>query len=150
MTIGYCSCGKRCEGSTGKCASCNRLDRKLDKVTIKDATPIQKVSDKLKPLLARYARQKAKWIRGKMCAVLKNVPATDVHHSAGRSYTSYYDEWAEQQGIPLLLDERLWIPVSREGHTEIGLRPDWAKKMGFSEDRLVNRKIENDEIKHLL
>jgi hypothetical protein len=125
------------------CSKCNRLRRKIDSVkTPEDPKPIKKVSDVMAAMLSKYAVKKKRWIKGKVCAVLKNVPATDVHHSAGRGIDSYYDEWAEERGICLLLDERFWIPVSREGHTEIEKRPDWAKIMGFSEDRLVNRKID--------
>jgi hypothetical protein len=142
MNLSCTECGKRSEGSTGLCATHNKLKRRVANIKEPaDVKPIKKVSDAMALMLSRYAVKKKKWIKGKKCAVLKNVPATDVHHSAGRGIDTYYDEWAEQNGIPLLLDERWWIPVSREGHTEIELRPEWAKLNGYSESRLVNRKI---------
>lgn len=123
------------------CASCNKLHRKISNIKLpEEKEPIKKQSEEMKRLMAIYVRQKMKWIKGKMCAVLKNVPATDVHHSAGRSINEFYDEWARERNICLLLDERFWIPVSREGHIEIENRPDWAKLMGYSESRLTVKK----------
>lgn len=133
------------EGRTQYCASCNRLERKAATARIPDdPEPIKKQSDEMKRMMALYVRKKAKWIRGKKCAVMPHLPATDVHHSAGRGIHSYYDEWAQERGICLLLDERFWIPVSREGHIEIERRPEWAKRMGFSEDRLVPMKMRGE------
>lgn len=141
----YCDCGKIAERN-GKCASCNRLERKAAQMKIPDdPTPIKKQSDEMKRMMALYVRKKAKWIRGKKCAVMPHLPAVDVHHAAGRGIHSYYDEWAQERGICLLMDERFWVPVSREGHTEIEKRPAWAKKMGFSEDRLVPIKMRDNE-----
>lgn len=139
----YCSepgCDKPVEGRTGMCASHNRIRRKLDSVKIPDdPEPIKKQSDIMAAIMRIYIPKMKKFIKGKKCAVLKNVPATDVHHIAGRSIDSYYDEVAEQNGICLLLDERFWLPVSREGHIEIEKRPEWAKRMGYSEDRLTKK-----------
>jgi hypothetical protein len=140
-----CQCGSLKIENREKslCAKCNRIDRKVSSVKEpEDPKPIKKVSDIMAAMLSRYAVQKKRWIKGKMCAVLKNVPATDIHHSCGRGIDTYYDEWAEERGLCLLLDERFWIAVSREGHTEIEKRPEWSKIMGFSEDRLINRKID--------
>lgn len=135
----YCTCGKISENKdTGLCASCARVQRKLDSIKLpEDTTPVKKQSDVMAAVMKIYGPKAKKFIKGKMCAVLKNVPATEVHHMAGKGIDSYYDESAEQRGICLLLDERFWLPVSREGHIEIEKRPEWAKKMGYSEDRLT-------------
>ena len=144
-----CDCGSDKTERNGKCASCNRMERKAAALKLPDdPKPIAKQSDEMKRMMALYVRKKAKWIKGKKCAVLKNVPATDVHHSAGRGIHSYYDEYAQERGICLLMDDRFWIPVSREGHIEIERRPEWARKMGFTEDRLILAKVrsENQEL----
>lgn len=127
------------------CASCNRLERKAASARIPDdPKPIAKQSDEMKRMMALYVRKKARWIKGKKCAVMPHLPAVDVHHMAGRGIHSYYDEAAREAGIPLLMDDRFWLPVSREGHIEIERRPEWAKRMGFSEDRLIPMKIRNN------
>lgn len=123
------------------CATCNKLHRKLSNTKLPaDKDPIKKQSDVMAALMRIYIPKAKKFVKGKMCAVLKNVPATEVHHSAGRSIESFYDEWAQERNLCLLLDERFWIPVSREGHIEIENRPDWAKLMGYSESRLTVKK----------
>lgn len=142
---GYCDCG-RSAGRNGMCASCSRLERKAASLRLpEDPKPIQKQSEEMKRMMAQYVRKKARWIKGKKCAVMPHLPAVDVHHSAGRGIHAYYDEWAQERGICLLLDERFWVPVSREGHIEIEKRPEWAKKMGFSEDRLIPTKLRSYE-----
>lgn len=112
----YCiieGCGKPVENQdNGLCASHNKVDRKISNIKIPDdPKPINKQSGSLAALLVIYNRERKGWIKGKKCAVLKNFPATDVHHIAGRSPDAYYDEWAEQNGLPLLLDKRFWLPV---------------------------------------
>ena len=131
-------CGTLKTESNGRCGSCNRLNRKLEEKAqepLKNQVPIKKRSDKMSGLIARYMAQKLIWIRGKKCAVFPDKQAIDVHHKQGR--VGYADEWAREQDIPLLLDERFWLPVSRDGHTKIEMNPDWAKKKGFSLDRLI-------------
>lgn len=128
------------------CAKCNRLERKFATAKIPDdPKPIAKQSEDMKRIMPIYLRNKKRFLRGKKCAVMPHLDAVDVHHSCGRGIDSYYDEWAQERGICLLLDERFWVPVSREGHTEIEMRPNWAKQMGFSEDRLVPMKMRNEE-----
>lgn len=143
-----CSCGSTKIENREKmlCASCNKLDRKIAAMKVpEDAEPIKKQSDEMKRIMPIYLREKKIFLRGKKCAVMPHLDAVDVHHSAGRSITGYYDEWAEQRGICLLRDQRLWIPVSREGHIEIEKKPEWAKRMGFSEDRLIPMKMRSHD-----
>jgi len=83
--------------------------------------------------LGEYSRKKQKWIKGKRCAVLPHLQATDIHHMKGR--VGYADQWARENNVSLLLDERFWLAVSRLGHIRIEDNPDWARKMGYSESR---------------
>lgn len=142
---GNCECGKIAERN-GRCASCNRADRKFANMKLpEDPKPIKKQSDEMSRMMRIYAGVAAKFLKKHpRCAVIPTLPATEIHHKAGRSITAYYDEWAEQRGICLLLDERLYLPVSREGHLEIEKRPAWARKMGFTEDRLVPTKVRSE------
>jgi hypothetical protein len=132
-TIKDCSCGKRCEGNTDHCSSCNRLLRKADKVTVKDAEPIQKVSEKQGKLLSKYAQLKKKFMLGRWCAYHgKPCLPTDIHHAKGRI------GFADDQEIPLLVDVRYFVPLCREAHKFIEENPKFAKENGYSESRLRN------------
>jgi len=51
-------------------------------------------------------------------------PTTDVHHKRGRIGD-------------LLLDQRYWVALSREGHDYVEDNPIWAKENGYSLDRLT-------------
>lgn len=93
-------------------------------------TPINKVSEKTAKKLSEYLQIKKEWIKGKKCAVFPTHAAVDVHHMKGR--VGYADQWARQNNIPLLIDTRFWLPVSRDGHIEIENRKGWALKMGYS------------------
>jgi hypothetical protein len=87
--------------------------------------------------LSKYAAKKAKWIKGKKCAVYPYLPAVDVHHMSGR--VGYADEWARENEVPLLLDERFWLPVSRKGHTKIENNPVWAWENQYSFKRVTDK-----------
>jgi hypothetical protein len=87
--------------------------------------------------LSKYAAKKAKWIKGKKCAVYPNLPAVDIHHMTGR--VGYADEWARENDVPLLLDERFWLAVSREGHIKIEENPVWAWENQYSFKRVTDK-----------
>ena len=70
-----------------------------------------------------------------MCAVFPNLPATEIHHSAGRR--GYIDQYAYDNKISAFLDERYWLAVSNDGHIKIEADTIWAKDMGFSIVRSV-------------
>jgi hypothetical protein len=95
--------------------------------------PIAKISGKMARALGEYSRKKQRWIKGKPCAVKPHLSATDIHHMKGR--VGYADQWARENGITLLLDERFWLPVSRAGHNQIETNTEWARKMGYSMSR---------------
>src|SRR5688572_3010395 len=116
----------------GLCATHAHQARKAERTQAKEPfkTPIKKVSEKMAKAIAEYSKIKKEWIKGKRCAVFPEKPAIDVHHKKGR--VGFADQWARLNNIPLLIDTRFWLPVSREGHTEIENRKGWALKMGYS------------------
>lgn len=64
---------------------------------------------------------------------IKGTPITmesDIHHRAKRQ--GYADDWARENNIPLLIDPRFFLAVSREGHQWIELHPKEAKALGYS------------------
>ena len=98
--------------------------------------PIPKVSKKMQINLAKYTVKKLEFMgrpENKICPITRE-PTTDIHHRMGR--VGFADEWARITNIPLLLDERYFLAVSRRGHKHIEENPDWAKKMKYSLDRL--------------
>jgi hypothetical protein len=64
------------------------------------------------------------FLEGKRCPITGGV-ATEIHHMKGRMGK-------------LLIDERYFLAVSREGHIKIGDNPEWAMEMGYSLSRLHN------------
>jgi hypothetical protein len=130
----FCSCGsnKIENKELNLCASCNKFNRKSEKVTVKDAEPIQKVSEKQKKLLSQYATLKKKFMLGTWCAYHgKPCLPTDIHHAKGRI------GFADDQEIPLLIDVRYFVPLCREAHKFIEENPKYAKENGYSESRLT-------------
>lgn len=110
----------------------------------KRTTRIKPMSDKRKKLVARYMKIKLEFMakpENKICPVAlegregEKRPTTDIHHMMGRGL-GYADEWAEQHDIPLLLDKRFFLAVSRIGHRWIEENPEKAKERGFSLNRL--------------
>ena len=61
---------------------------------------------------------------------------SDIHHKKGRSINSYADQWAKENDIPLFIDPRFFLAVSRVGHKKIETHPKWAKANGYSLSRL--------------
>lgn len=59
--------------------------------------------------------------------------ASEIHHKMGRM--GYADDWAVENNIPLLIDERFFLAVSRKGHRKIEENPKWAKENGYSLNR---------------
>ena len=56
--------------------------------------------------------------------------SSDIHHKKGRN--GYADDWARLNDIPLLIDPRYFLAVSRVGHQWIEMNPTKAKQMGLS------------------
>lgn len=99
---------------------------------------IPKMSAKQKAKMAEYYVVRAEFLNSLtdlLCPVYPDKTVTDIHHKKGRE--GYADDWARRNNIPLLIDTRYFLAVSRLGHDKIEKNPTWAKKMGFSEDRLT-------------
>lgn len=103
----------------------------------KTFTPIRKKSKKRQKEEAVYLKKRADFLNlpeNKKCPVFPQLYTTDVHHKKGR--IGYADKEARLKGITLYLDERYWLAVSRKGHRKIEESPEWAKKQGYSLNRL--------------
>lgn len=123
----------------GLCASCNRLRRKTRQVKALEPAPaIKKRSDVMTIMMNRYRPKAAKFLVGKQCAVFPEKKATQVHHMYTRSINDFADEWAAENNIPYLLDERFWLPVSDEGHEKITRDSNWAWENKFSFKRVTD------------
>ena len=122
-----CECGNIAERN-GKCASCNRLERKAQKPKPKkEAAKLPKFSDKMEKALKVYAVERRLFLEKNPACKVCGKSATDIHHSAGKS------------SIELLLDYNLWIQVCRACHTLIELNPVWAKQNRYSISRLSKK-----------
>lgn len=123
---------------TGLCASCGKLERKAASLKLPDdPKPIQKQSCSQRKMLEKYNRKRKMWLRGKKCAVHPNCkePLT-CHHMSGR--IGFADEWARENDLPLLLDERFWLPVCLEAHAYIESHPKWAFENQYSFKRITD------------
>lgn len=135
---------------TGLCASCSHAMRKAERQQIKDNNkriqqikkaketkkqfnPISKVSGKMAKLLSQYNKRRPEWIRGKFCEIREKcsgLPAVECHHKMGKA--GYADEYARMNDIPLLLDERYWLPACSDCHRLITDDSGLALEKGYS------------------
>lgn len=73
-------------------------------------------------------------MRQQMECVVTGIPidmGSDVHHKMGR--VGYADAWARENDIPLLLDVRYFLAVTRKGHQwiEDGANRKQALALGY-------------------
>ncbi len=142
---------------TGKCSECEQSapeqpliagkcqrhywrfrSTKWKKSEPKEIKPIPKFSKKREKENREYTIKRLQFLaqpENLRCPITKEK-ATDIHHKMGR--IGYADEWARQENIPLLLDVRFWLAVSRKGHQMIEENPEWAKENNYSIDRLCS------------
>jgi hypothetical protein len=114
------------------CATCNKMRRRIDAVKIpQDVKPIAKQSAIKQKELQTYAMVKKKVLLNRWCAYHGHpcIP-TDVHHQMGR------EGFADDKGIPLLVDMRYLIPVCREAHNWITEHSKEAIEQGYSYKRI--------------
>lgn len=134
----YCKCGNPVENKeTGLCASCAHDGRKLERLAkkeVKKPKSIPRRSQKMEIIMEEYNRRRPGFLYKKKCAVYPDLPATTIHHMRGRD--GYADDYARENDIPLILDERFWLPTSLKGHQKITDYPAWAIQQGFSLERL--------------
>lgn len=93
---------------------------------------IKKISDRRKSEEIIYREKRLEFLsrpENLICPVT-GKPTTDIHHK--RKRRGFADEWAKENNISLLIDERFWLAVSREGHKKIEDNPTWAYEMGYS------------------
>jgi hypothetical protein len=144
-TQGSCAHEDGCDNpienpDTGLCASHGALQRKQEREMNKpqkEKKKIAQVSFKMKKELSVYSATKGPWIKDKRCAVDPSQPATDVHHMKGK--VGYADKWARDNGIPLLIDKRFWLPVCRTSHIKITDNSSWAEANGYSLPRVEEK-----------
>jgi len=102
--------------------------------------PIKRLSGKRKTMEAKYQKKRIDFLalpENKLCPVTCGK-TTDVHHKMGRE--GYADDWARDNNVPLLLDDRFWLAVSRAGHNKIEGNPSWAYMMGYSLKRTITHR----------
>lgn len=100
--------------------------------------PIPKISKKQQTMLQKYMKIRKQFLsypENQYCPVTGNK-ATEIHHKMGK--IGFADQWARQFNVPLLIDERYFLAVSRPGHQRIELNPEWAIKNHYSEKRNTN------------
>lgn len=95
---------------------------------------------KLKPKSAKQAKLDRQYSaarkaflampENKFCAVYPHKRATEVHHKKGRK------GYADEKEIPLIVDVRYFLAVSREGHEFIENNPKEAYAKGWSLSRM--------------
>lgn len=93
---------------------------------------IKPISKKRQSMLLKYDVARAEFLgkpENKRCPVTKQR-ATEIHHKRGR--TGYADEWARENNVPLLIDKRFFLAVSRDGHRKIEDNPEWAYENEYS------------------
>lgn len=128
----YSTTDKYC---SAECKRTAMLDKPLP---LKKRPQIPRFSKKATVLNSQYSADRIIFLgkpENKICPVT-NQPTTDVHHKKGRK--GFADDWARLNNIPLLLDQRYWLALSREGHRHVEEHPEWAKENGYSLNRLSN------------
>ena len=107
---GYCKMHQWC-----------RQDKKpaeLKRTPLKPPTkPPNKVSKKTAKLTAKYLKARAEFLDGKLCPITGRY-ATEIHHMDGREYER-------------LIDESMWLAVTRDGHKWIHANPKEAREKGY-------------------
>lgn len=114
-----------------RCEKCEKKHKPHSK-NLKQKTPIRKVSVKQDKLNKTYSKLKIEFLslpENQICPITKQQ-TTDVHHKKGRK--GFADDWARENNIPLIIDIRFFLAVSREGHNKIENNPEWAYENGFS------------------
>lgn len=132
-----CTCGYYNDQSAAKCGLCEKTLKEAQVKELKKfrQKSIKRVSDGRdieNQLLAMFVKG---WlICNPYCQIeVKGIcteQATEVHHSAGR--IGYYDEWARQNNISLLLDIRFFKSGCSTCHRYAEDHPDESIKLGYS------------------
>lgn len=141
MICSICNEFKPLERS-GMCASCAASIRKSGRVKVSDnGKSINRLSDKGKDIERRYLNRLRTWKKGKKCmARFKHDCGGGItcHHQFGRG-KHFHDELAEQNEIPLTLDERWWIPLCLNAHQIVTDDSELAWREGLSYKRVTGK-----------
>lgn len=108
---------------------------------IKKTKPINKVSAKQYSLNKQYSKLRIEFLllpENQICPIT-GKQTTDVHHKKGRK--GFADQWAKDNNIPLIIDVRFFIALSREGHDFVENNPNWAYENEYSIRRNQNLNI---------
>lgn len=119
------------------CQKCEIADKGYPEK--KTTTRIPQMSEKRKKENQEYFKLTLEFLakkENKLCPVTGRS-TTEVHHKMGR--VGYADEWARLNNIPLLIDVRYFLGVSRDGHRWIEENPIEAKRLGYSVSRLEKK-----------
>lgn len=125
---------KRCQTHYKAYRNQVNSEKRPKEVTIRK--PLPKVSKKKAVANAKYTVKRLEFMgkpENRICPIT-GQETTDVHHKMGR--IGFADQWARINNVPLVLDSRFWLAVSRDGHRQIEESPTWAKEMGYSLNRL--------------
>lgn len=109
---------------------------KRKRIVTRTTTQVFGTSKKQSSLDAKYSRERKAFLalpENRVCKIT-GLPTNEVHHAKGRR--GYADQWAKDNDVPLLLDKRFWKAVHHDAHEVIEKNPKWAKKHGYSYDRL--------------
>lgn len=131
------NCGKSFKpyNSLQKYCSWECTNRNKKKTSPKKVKRIPKISKKQSDMLLKYKKIRIEFLshpENKYCPVT-GYRATEIHHKMGK--IGFADDWAREFNVPLLIDERYFLAVSRVGHNRIELNPEWAKENNYSENR---------------
>ena len=93
--------------------------------------PIKKVSEKRNKENEIYFAKRKIFLSKKenIICPITGEKTTEIHHIKKR--IGFADDWAKENDINLLLDERFWLAVSRKGHIWIHDNINEAKKLGY-------------------
>lgn len=91
----------------------------LRKTEIKRTLRLRPLSPKRKKETRKYSDLRKEFLDDHpQCAVFPWLPATEIHHVAGRENSR-------------LNDTSKWLAVSRQGHDKIHNNPEWAYENGY-------------------
>jgi len=122
-----------------KCSECPYLavekdcQIKCEKPAKKSKKPLKKVSEKRKILNKEYEKVRIEVLTEAKfkCFIYgcKNV-ANTIEHTAGR--VGFYDDWAKDENIPLLIDKRFLKACCLTHNGELETNPELSKKYQYS------------------
>lgn len=112
---------------------CKKANMKPD-LKLKSPKPISKVSKKQKVLNAKYSVLRIQYLgrpENKTCFIEGcNKKADTIEHRKGRK--GFADDWARENNIPLIIDERFFSPCCLAHNLELENNPELSKQYQLS------------------